>query len=819
MIGRILDIYSRYVAANLELTGTVPDLTGPDDTKLCRVTKVRWANRRLTVHGQQAQGTVTLDLVGMQTSASGTDDSAFALSLPWPPDVALQGDKARLTHSGSDEPILLRFREVRLARVRLALRFAVTVVRIVPDTIGWFRHGDSECKARIKAALGLNTPFTKGPLDTAVFGAGPRPHPTPGTRATIIVPVYGAFELLETCLGRVQRNTDLDWRLILIEDGSPDPRVRPFLQDWAKQVPDDRVTLIEHDKNRGFIASVNAALDILLSQDDAETGPIILLNSDAFVPPGWATRLIAPLLSDPSVASVTPMSNDAEIFSVPAICTRTDLAPGQAEAIDRVAHGLTATQIAPTGVGFCMAMSRRFLNSVPQLDTAFGQGYGEEVDWCQKTRKLGGKHLGLAGLFVEHKGGASFGTAEKIRLIATNSARISARYPGYDREVQEFLLQDPFRSARMALAVGWVATTAGSLTVPVYLAHSLGGGAENWLRARLSKDTSNGGGAVVIRVGGAEARWQLEVHSAVGVVTGWSDDFDTVLKFLLPLTHRNVIYSCGVGARDPSTLPEHILRLLRSADDRLEVMFHDYLPLSPSFTLLDTAGRYHGPPSSNDSAHRIRRPNGHWVDLEEWQSVWGQMLARAELVKVFCPSGAALVKAVWPALSDRLDITPHRMLADIPPLPDVSHQPPVLAVLGNIAPHKGARLVQALAHLPTTKRRFKLVLIGNIDPNFPLPRGTNTHGDYNPEDIPRLCKHYGVTHWLIPSVWPETFSFTTREALATGYPVLAFDIGAQGDAVRKAANGIPMHYDPTADLVADIVATMHSQQRSEEVPQ
>lgn len=819
MIGRILDIHSRYVTANLVLNGTAPDLTGPDNTTLCRVTAVRWANRRLTVHGQQAQGTVTLDLAGMQTSATGPDNSPFALSLPWPPNVALQGGKARLTHSGSDAPISLRFRQVRLARVRLTLRFAVTLVRIVPDTIGWFRRGDNACKARIKATLGLNPPVTKGPLDTAVFRSGRSPLPPQRTRATIIVPVYDAFELLETCLGRVQRNTDLDWRLILIEDGSSDPRVRPFLQNWVKQVPDNRVTLIEHDKNRGFIASVNAALDILLSRDDTETGSIILLNSDAFVPPGWAARLIAPLLSDSDIASVTPMSNDAEIFSVPAICARTDLAPGQAEAIDRAAHELTTTHIAPTGVGFCMAMSRRFLNRVPQLDTAFGRGYGEEVDWCQKTRKLGGKHLGLAGLFVEHKGGASFGTAEKTRLIATNNARISARYPGYDREVQEFLLQDPLRSARMALAVGWVAATAGALPVPIYIAHSLGGGAENWLRARLSKDTSNGSGAVVVRVGGTEARWQLEVHSAAGEITGWSDDFDTILRFLAPLPHRNVIYSCGVGDRDPSTLPEHILRLLRSADDRLEVMFHDYLPVSPSFTLLDTKGHYHGPPSSKDSAHRIHRPNGRCVELEEWQAAWGQMLARAELVKVFCPSGAALVKSVWPNLSNQLDITPHRMLADIQPLPDVSHQPPVLAVLGNIAPHKGAGLVQALARLPTAKRRFKLVLIGNIDPNFPLPRGTNIHGDYNPEDITGLCKHYGVTHWLIPSIWPETFSFTTREALATGYPVLAFDIGAQGDAVRKATNGIPMHYDPATDLVANIVATMHNKQRSGEVPQ
>jgi len=46
---------------------------------------------------------------------------------------------------------------------------------------------------------------------------------------------------------------------------------------------------------------------------------------------------------------------------------------------------------------------------------------------------------------------------------------------------------------------------------------------------------------------------------------------------------------------------------------------------------------------------------------------------------------------------------------------------------------------------------------------------------------------YGITCWLIPSIWPETFSFTTHECLATGLPVWAFDLGAQGDSVASHA--------------------------------
>jgi glycosyltransferase involved in cell wall biosynthesis len=135
--------------------------------------------------------------------------------------------------------------------------------------------------------------------------------------------------------------------------------------------------------------------------------------------------------------------------------------------------------------------------------------------------------------------------------------------------------------------------------------------------------------------------------------------------------------------------------------------------------------------------------------------------------------------------------------------------PRVLGVLGNIAPHKGAALLQGIARrLPsrTPGGIARLVLLGDIAPGFPLPRSVRVHGPYEPEDIAGLARRYGITDWLIPSVWPETFSFTTREALATGLPVFAFDLGAQGEAVRASPNGRPLPFrlapDPAATLAA-----------------
>jgi glycosyltransferase involved in cell wall biosynthesis len=64
-----------------------------------------------------------------------------------------------------------------------------------------------------------------------------------------------------------------------------------------------------------------------------------------------------------------------------------------------------------------------------------------------------------------------------------------------------------------------------------------------------------------------------------------------------------------------------------------------------------------------------------------------------------------------------------------------------------------------------------------------------------------LARHYRIGLWFIPSICPETFSFATHEALATGLPVLSFDLGAQGETLRDAPLGHVLT-TPPEDVVA-----------------
>ena len=524
------------------------------------------------------------------------------------------------------------------------------------------------------------------------------------------------------------------------------------------------------------------------------------------------------MLVHDNVASVTPMSNDAEIFSVPAICQKTQIEPGMVDRIDETAARFNpdvALADASTGVGFCMALNIDYLRDVPEFDTAFGRGYGEEVDWCQRVRQLGGRHLGLAGLFVEHRGGVSFGSAEKLKLVRKNNAIVAGRYPAYDAEVQRFIREDPLSGPRVALAIAMAGARQDG-PVPIYLAHAMGGGAEKYLERRIAEETAAGGMAVVLRVGGG-MRWQVELWAPEGVSRCQSNDLDLVITLLQPLKTRHIVYSCGVGAPEPFVLPEVLRRLKAGADDTIEILFHDFFPLSPSYTLLDRSGRYAGVPDSDstDPQHQTTRADGTAVSLAEWRSAWGALIAEAETLVVFSRDSAAHVEAAYPEAGGKIAVRPHRLLSEVPRVKSRSSGKPVIGVLGNIGYQKGAAVLGDLARMLEGNPAAGLVLIGNIDPAYPLPASVPMHGDYRIEDIQRLVTQYAVTHWLIPSIWPETFSFTTHEALATGLPVFCFDLGAQAEAAAAAPNGHVVALAPEADraerLLKAIAHTMEAQ--------
>lgn len=693
-----------------------------------------------------------------------------------------------------------RLREA-LARAAALPGALAEVLAERPAVLAFLRTGDQAVAAGLRRRFGLmpedDATF---PVPPDLFAEGGAP-PCPAAPVTIVVPVFNAAPDLRRLLGCLSRDP-VDWhRIVLVDDGSDDPAIAPIIADFCARHR-ETATAIAFPGNRGFVAAANAGIAAA-----GESGHIVLLNTDTLPPPGWLARLVAPLDADPAIASVTPMSTSAEILSIPAAGIATGLDAALIGRLDaaarRIAPAHRVVEI-PTGIGFCMALGRGFLDRIGAFDTAFGQGYGEEVDWCQRARAAGGRNVAATNLVVGHRGGASFGALRPARIRAASRV-VAERWPDYDGDVQRWIRAAPAGPQRLSVSLAWLAATSPG-RVPILLGHSLGGGAEVGLEGELRALREAGApGAVVLRTGGHRA-WRVELHGPGFVQAGEVAEGDLVHELLAPVAARHVIYSCGVGARDPASVPEMLLALA-APGARLDLRLHDFFPVSPSWNLLDGSGAFRGVPDrdTRDPAHSVpRAPGRAGLPHRAWRALWERVIARAGEITVYAPSGAELLVEAYPLAAGRTVLRPHA-LTGLPAR--IAPGGTAVGVLGGISRAKGAEVLCRLARLLKHRR---IVVIGEMDGQFRLPAPHLIHGRYDRSRIGDLARSYGVGLWLIPSVCPETFSFAMHEALATGLPVLTFDRGAQGDAARAAPNGHLLADPADTAALADRIETLLS---------
>ena len=85
----------------------------------------------------------------------------------------------------------------------------------------------------------------------------------------IIIPIYNAYEDLTICLESLYKNTNLkENRLILINDNSPDERIKPYLE----QQRGENIIVIHNEFNKVFSNNIN------IGMAQSEENDVILLN-------------------------------------------------------------------------------------------------------------------------------------------------------------------------------------------------------------------------------------------------------------------------------------------------------------------------------------------------------------------------------------------------------------------------------------------------------------------------------------------------------------------------------------------------------------
>jgi len=260
---------------------------------------------------------------------------------------------------------------------------------------------------------------------------------------TVVVPVFNATQAVSACLSALRTTLPENVSVLLIDDASTDPAVAAQLQAFADSQP--ACSVITNSSNKGFVTTANIGFD-------RTDGDVVLLNSDTLPAPGWLQAMTTCLRSDPSIATVTPWTNNGEIASIPDFCAVNPIPPRLDEVGRLIAQSKhPAYPEIPTAVGFCMLVSRAALIRIGGFDTrTFGLGYGEENDFSLRAAAIGMKNVLCDNAYVAHQGNQSFGPLQ-LRAGEDAMKRLLGKHADYLDRVSTFISEDPLLQHRISV--------------------------------------------------------------------------------------------------------------------------------------------------------------------------------------------------------------------------------------------------------------------------------------------------------------------------------------------------------------------------------
>jgi GT2 family glycosyltransferase/glycosyltransferase involved in cell wall biosynthesis len=573
---------------------------------------------------------------------------------------------------------------------------------------------------------------------------------------------------------------------VVIDDQSPEPAISAWLRTLAES---GRITLIRHESNRGFVASVNEGMALHPDRD------VVLLNSDTEVPGGWLDRIAACARREPQAATVTPFSNNATICSYPLFAKPNRLPEGFTTAsLDRIfarENAGLAVEI-PTAVGFCMFVSRRVLDEIGAFDAAaFGRGYGEEVDFCMRAARAGYRNLLAADVFVFHEGEVSFG-ASGSAMREKAQAIVDARYPEFQHRLATFLHREPARPFRRRVDLARL--TASPRPRVLMITHRWGGGIEHHVRD-LAKLLANDCEVLVLRpeTGSVvSVQWLREGEE----FEAWFDtatDWDPCVALLraLGIARVQLHHVNGLGQK--------VLELARALGVPYDVTVHDHYPICPQYHLSDESGRYCGEPDAAGCAACIAKRPAQWpLDIGAWRELFHGVLKGAQRVIVPSHDLAARLARYFPDVAT-LEWGHPEMRAP-------ARATFKIALLGGVSAIKGMLALEACARDAAARELpLHFHVIGHIDrPTKSWPHAPVTvSGSYPDDKLNDLIALERPDAFLFLSQVPETYSYTLTVAMETGLPIVATRLGALPERLHGYRNHALVEPDAPAAAIND----------------
>ena len=241
----------------------------------------------------------------------------------------------------------------------------------------------------------------------------------------VIVVNWNRRDLLRSCLASLERQTVIDFTVVLVDNGSTDGSAEMATAEFSSS-PTFKLELVRNQSNLGFCAANNQGIA-------RATGAAVvaLLNNDAEAEPNWLESLAAPFDAQPDVgmtaSKILVFEDPRRIDKVGHLIYLDGQNRGRGSGqVDRGQFDTEEDVLWPDG---CAAMYRReMLNEIGGFDEDFF-AYADDAELGLRGRIAGWRCVYVPRAVVRHHRGASLGllSVRRLELIERNRILLATK--------------------------------------------------------------------------------------------------------------------------------------------------------------------------------------------------------------------------------------------------------------------------------------------------------------------------------------------------------------------------------------------------------
>ncbi|MEN8250049.1 MAG: class I SAM-dependent methyltransferase [Bacteroidota bacterium] len=357
----------------------------------------------------------------------------------------------------------------------------------------------------------------------------------------------------------------------------------------------------------------------------------------------------------------------------------------------------------------------------------------------------------------------------------------------------------------------------GLLLKPIIIFDHNGGGGANTYSTELVKSIHSNGG-MTLRVYCFEAVWLVELGDVDDNLLFYTSSINNLFEFFSKLQSDSIIINSVYGYPDIRMAISMIIDLASSKKAALEVKIHDFYAICPSPHLSDFEGKYCGVPQLQEVCISCLKQNIGWyhswypqenrpTDVAQWRKPFAELFEAATAITFFDQSSVEILGRAFDLDANKLKVRPHH----INYFPDNCHvrvvEPLHIGVLGTLSSIKGGTVVNELAKY-ITKHGLGIPITVVGQSLFPTMSDVKVLGPYESKNLHEIVNNEGINVILMPSIVPETFSYTISEAMKMSLPIVAFDIGAQGRRVDQYIRGKVIPLDSPTQVILTAIQSV-----------